>query len=279
MSRSIAATWLCLSLWPALTSPALAEEGNGAQPGDGGAASQPLSSGKDDRSADVDLEGARTAFNQGILSGERGDFVQSVGHFERALAIHDAPAVRFNLASAHFELKQYLNAYDQLAPLLADESLDAELRQRAIRLEEALLEKLGTLIVTTGDASDIDVSLDGEPLPSERLGTRLGLLPGTHRIEATRGGHPISERVIDITPHTEAVVDLRVVAGPREAAGTFNDPDSRAQAPLRQDWRLWAGVGAAAVSIAVVALAIGLRRDGAADPVQGDFEPGVLTWD
>lgn len=236
-----------------------------------------------------ELEVARRRFARGLELAQRGDFRAAAERFRQALAIREAPAVRFNLASALYETGEHVESFNQLIQVLSAEALDPEVRRRAEVLVERLNEHVATLSVTVGGERELRVKVDDQALPPARMGKRFAVEPGTHRVEAFREGEPVSRRELEVEAGTRALVDMRVVATPAEAAAAAPGVASTAgpvaerpdEAPRRfgvRDWRLWAVVGGSLVALAAAGVAVGLTRDSSPSAVSGDFNPAVLSW-
>ncbi len=243
------------------------------------------------------LQAARAMFQRGVQFAQKREFAAAANRFREALAIHYAPAVEYNLASALFETGQYPEAYNRTQAVLLNEETNESLRPLAERLERTLRPYVARLtLVTSGEAAQIAVHLDGEPVPEKLLGVPQAVTPGKHQIVATRGETTISEREVTIPVRTAAIIDVSVFVTAQQAAVADQEPDAHASplafAPVqaggpsdrswKQDWRVWTGVAAGVLAVGVgVTLALTLGSDetsSSGSPVQGDSEPGVLTW-
>lgn len=235
-----------------------------------------------------ELDNARRRFARGVELAQRGDYAAAAKRFREALELRPSAAVRFNLASALFELGEYVESFNQLIVVLVEPGLAPEVRQRAEVLVEGLGEHVGTLNVSVGGDSQLNVSVDGEPLPPERLGSRFAVVPGAHEVVATRQGEVVSRRDLRVEAGARVLVDMRVVQGPAPtlavqspSAPVAPAAERPTEAPRRfgaRDWRLWVLVGGAVVAIAAAGLAVGLTRDDGQAAVPGNFEPAVLSW-
>ncbi len=246
----------------------------------------------------ADLQRARTLFQRGVEHAQRQEFAAASKRFREALAVHYAPAVEYNLASALYETGQYLEAYNRAQSVIRHADATDNLRTLAERLERTLRAYVARLtLVTGGEAREIAVSLDGHEVQQDALGVPQAVTPGSHEIAATREGVEVSRREVNIPVRTAAIVDLSVIVTAQEAAAMSvvqGEPEPAPLAPAlppdevrsdrgwKGDWRVWTVVAAGVVAVgAGVGLALVLTNDdtkSAEPPVSGDSEPGVLKW-
>ena len=73
--------------------------------------------------ADESTTRARTLFAEGVRFASRREFEQAEASFREALALRDAPAIRYNLASVLFEQGEYSEALTHNARVVSDLSL------------------------------------------------------------------------------------------------------------------------------------------------------------
>jgi hypothetical protein len=149
--------------------------------------------------------------------------------------------------------------------VLADRATPEEVRLRALRLEPSLHAHIARLtVVISGQTENVTVRVDDQPLASELLGTVRSVPPGAHTVVAERAGVRLSERVVQISSGTAALVDLNLALAPRQVADSAvserdtlaRRADSDAATDARRKKRnTWIIVGA---SVVVVAAAGGL---------------------
>lgn len=244
-----------------------------------------------------DLKRARILFQRGVQLTQREEFGAASKRFREALALHYAPSVEYNLASALYETGQYLEAYNRTQNVIQHPSTNADVKALAERLERTLRPYVARLtLVTNGDDSDIAVRLDGAPLDPKLLGVPQAVTPGKHQVVATRGETTLSDREVSIPVRTAAIIDVSVFVTQDAAAITLetSEPppepmpaspshdDSRTGGDWKRDWRVWTSVGAGVIAVGLgvtLALTLGKQDGDASDkPVQGDSGPGVLKW-
>lgn len=260
------------------------------------ATSAPVQAAQTSQPSEAALAEARTLFQRGVALADQGQFAAAAQRFREALAIHAAPPISYNLAAALYELQQYDESFDRAQTVLRDPESNEALRERARKLEQSLSSHVARLTVTASGtaAAGVSVRIDGQPLDRALLGVPRAIAPGTHQLTTERQGQSVSQRAVEVPPGTAVIVDLSLIAtdatSPRAVAEAAEGDGQAVPAPAagrdddarrRKIW-LWSGVAAGAVLVATgVVLAVVLTKD---DPkprtsTQGDFMPGVLTWD
>ncbi len=202
--------------WASFSPPASAQEAPAAA--DDAATEAPAAA--EDEAA---TERARELFSEGIGFVEEEQWEPAAERFRAALALKDAPAVRYNLALSLNELGQASEARELVEGVLADPETPPDVRAQAEALASEIPEAEGEPAADAAAPSPADVAAAAQPSPEGPVAE-----PG--------GG------------------------------------DS-----LFTDWRLWAVVGGAAILIGVVAVIVA-TSGGVEDPVEGNFDPGVLRW-
>ena len=216
----------------------------------------------------VDL--ARGLFMTGVDQFEAGDMAAAIASFSQALELHDAPTIRYNLASAYAESHQHVAAYRLVVALQADATLEPDLRTDVNALEARVRLHVGR--IDLNGSPDLELRLDGEPVE-----TGLVIVdPGPHGLEGMRGEQVAVRRSVTIAGGERVAVDLTVATVETVAVETPEDPIpvvTRDRAPLRRGIGIAAG---GAVLIAIVVVAVIATRP--PDPVNGTLEPGTFRW-
>jgi len=227
------------------------------------------------------LEEARELFADGVRYAEAGEFGRAVIAFRRAAEIKPAPAVVFNLASALYEAGELAEAAEQAEAVRGAEDADPELKERAEVLLDQIREQTATLTIRLGGEAD-GAKVDGELLDSEQLERPLILEPGVHTIIGLRRGEEMTHRELDIRAGGQAHIDVSVIPTPAEVAAANPPPPDDTADGGEEDSKLWLyvgiGAGALAVVVAVVVIIAVTSGGGTEDPVEGNFNPGVLEW-
>lgn len=235
--------------------------------------------------AGAELERARALFGEGVELADDSQWDAAAEKFREALAIKGAPAVRFNLASALYESGDLTQAHIELQRVLEDDETPANIREPAEELAERMDREAGRLTPQLeGSAEGVTVRIDGRELPADGLGEPVVVSAGEHTVTAHRDGQEVAREPASVQAGEAATVTLSIAPSTAEAAAAAPPEEQPAEPSgddgrsLLTDWRLWLGVGAAVVVIAGVAVAVAVAGGGTQDPIEGDFEPGVLTW-
>ncbi len=227
-------------------------------------------------------ERARAAFARGLACVEEHETACAERAFREALSLRDSAAIRYNLASALFDLSRYPEAARLTASVLADESTSEDVRNSAQMLQQQLESQAATLVIhTEGDDEGVTVQVDGEAVPDAQLASVL-VAPGARVVTATRGDHEVAREEVQAESTVTTQVTLTVVPPPEEVAALAPIPEpTPAEPPIYEDWRFWAVVGgAAAVVVAAVVIAVVVvATAGVEAPIEGNYDPGILRWE
>lgn len=268
------------SLLVALTFPTLTLAQDGGVDPDAGVTEPPVEAPASDEPTAEELEQARQLFADGVRYAGEGEFGRAAIAFRRAAEIKPAPAVLFNLASALFEARELPEAAAQARAVLDAPDAPEELKQRAEVLLDEIRGQTATLTIRLGGQAD-GAKVDGVLLEPDQLDAPLILEPGTHTVVGLRRGEEMTHRELTIRAGSQAHVDVSVIPTPAEvAAANPPPPDGPPDEPAESS-KLWlyVGIGAGAVAVAVaVIVIIAVTSGGTEDPIEGDFQPGVLEW-
>jgi hypothetical protein len=236
---------------------------------------------------------ARSLFDEGIASAERGDWRQAEDRFRRALALRDSPVIAFNLTTTLVERGRLIEASELLRKLEREPRLSPELRRSVQDLQAEVTPQIARLRVHVPNlgAGDV-VRVDAEPLHEAQLGVEIPVDPGLHLVSLSRSGKSLDARTIELEAATTRDVllnaPLPAAADPVEVARA--GPIERPTPPLTEmrssdaggitrQWWFWVGVSAlsaAAVATAVIVGAGASVADG--EPAyRGDFNPPALS--
>jgi hypothetical protein len=228
-----------------------------------------------DPAEEARLEQARTIFREGIELVSAQQFEEAAVRFEAALALHDAPAIRYNLASALFETARPLEAADHVRRVLADTATPIEIRIPAQDLAARIEAVIGRVHITVvNPRPQMVVTMDGEPIADDAIGTDMPVMPGAHTFAATLGAETLAESRVELRAGQTQPVELRVPTPREQASGRF---EQRERNPIVRDWRLWTGIGAGVVLVVLVTV-LAVTLGGGTTVVRGNYEPGVLEW-
>ncbi len=217
---------------------------------------------------DTNRERARALFREGVDHVEARDLEAAATAFEAALGFHDASSIRFNLASALFELDRFTAAYPHLVQLQETSELEAVMARSVRRMLDRSTARIGRLTIRASGSIE-EVALDGEVLPAGQEVTPVE--PGSHVVEGRVAQEVAVRREVAVAAGERAIVDLTLVRIEDE-----QDPLPIVETPSRVGRRV--GIIAAVVAVVAVGVVLGVVLSGGEDEVQGDLNPGVLRW-
>lgn len=224
---------------------------------------------------DESTQRARELFQQGLQLSDQNRWAEAAQTFDQALALRDAPAIRYNLAASLSRIDRLEEAANHAEAVLHHAETTAELRAQAEQILTEIGGQLSRLEISLeGFETPPRVVLDGTLLNPDQLSRPVWRLPGRHVATAEQNGAEVARVEADTVAGAPQSMTLRLV--PREVVTP--PADDERERPLVRDWRLWVGVGAA---VAVTALALGLAfgiNPEPEDPLAGNTTPGVLLW-
>ncbi len=215
---------------------------------------------------------ARAAATEGLHALQEGRFKDAVDLCTRAESLMHAPTHLLLIARAQAKLGNLVEAQeayikierDHLAPNAPRAFTDAQ--AAATEEEAALAPRVPTLKVDVAgaDGKDVDVTLDGAPLPAALIGMAGPINPGSHTLRA-KSPRAVSEPVtVTIAEGAKQTATLTLTplsataAEPAEtsaAATSSSTDDSRApssRSGLRAGGWMAMGIGVAGVAVGTV---------------------------
>lgn len=169
-------------------------------------------------------EQARELFQEGVAASGDEDWETAASRFEEALALHSAPSIEYNLASAYVELGRLGEAGDLTAAVLANPDTPPEIDEHVRELDEQIAERAGTLIVrVSGEGSTgAAVYVDGRELSESRVGVPRHETPGAREVSVSRADGATEERTLTVTAGETTTADFssQVLVGEGGSQGT-----------------------------------------------------------
>ena len=143
---------------------------------------------------------AKALYEIGRSTFDSGDVPGALGRFTRAHELSNDPRLLWNMAACEAGLKHYARAMTLVDRYLGESGnlLTEKDRQQATRFRAAAKPLVAT--VTLSVASDVKVTVDGEPVPTSSI---LYLDQGRRRVTFTRAGHRGIVRVETVTGGTD----------------------------------------------------------------------------
>ena len=217
---------------------------------------------------------ARTLFGEGVRFTAGHNYVEAEARFREALALRDAPAIRYNLASVLFEQGKYSEAQVHNERVVGDMSAPAEVRESAHQLHVQIADRAGYLRVAEGAVpAGAVVTIDGFTIEAPTLETPVA--PG-HRTLLITGatGEVVFQRELELERGARHILGLELI--PRPVVATVETPSR----PLDQEDWFWpvVGTGIGVVVVVVVVATVASTPNQIQEPVPGNFSPGVIRW-
>jgi uncharacterized protein (UPF0147 family) len=245
---------------------------------------------------DAATERARALFSEGVEHMQAGRFREAADAFRETLALRDSPQVRFNLATSLAETGEIGEAYELFESVRNDRRAPRPLRRDAQRAARELEPRTGQLTVNVdGDIAGTELTLDGRPIPAERIGSPMRVGEGRHQLAAARGTQRGS-RSVEVAAGEATSVTLRLPSSGFAAATTSEAQTSSRSVldePLAGDrpteegsgdgggnvletWWFWTIVGALVIGGVAIGVAASAEPGQAEPSVQGNLSPGIL---
>jgi len=217
---------------------------------------------------------ARTLFGEGVRFAAARNFVEAEARFREALALRDAPAIRYNLASVLFEQGEYSEAQVLNERVVGDVSAPAEVRESAHQLHAQIANRAGYLRVAEGAVpAGAVVTIDGFVVEAPTLETPVAPGPRTLLITGA-AGEVVLRRELDLAVGARHILGLELI--PRPVVLVAETPS---RALDQEDW-FWpvVGTGIGAVVVVVVVASVATSPTPVQEPISGNFSPGVVRW-
>lgn len=212
---------------------------------------------------------ARALFAEGVELAGQAQYAEAAVRFRQALALRDAPTIRYNLASTLFEEHQYTEAHEIAAALLAQPDLPEAVRTptAALELQIGAASALVTFDLPDGVTGDLQV--DDVPVADPSVATALA--PGRHTARVLSGGVRVGEATFEVGSGVRREIEL-APAGPEAAP-------SGPEGPITEQWWFWTAIAGGVVLVGVaIGVGVGVADHDAHQPIAGNFTPGIISW-
>ncbi len=141
-----------------------------------------------------ELKAARELFQEAYKDEQEKRYEAALDKFQRVAKVRESASVRYRIASVLESLNRLREARDAFRALADSKpSLAANEQEIATSAEEranALEKRIPTLTLTMDGTppQDLKVTIDGEPVPQEKLSGPQSLDPGEHTVSASGTG-------------------------------------------------------------------------------------------
>ncbi len=133
-----------------------------------------------------DIASARRLFSEAAALRQAGQWSDAAAKLREAIAIKETPGLRFHLAHCEEQVGHLLEArddYDRADALIREGFAAPDVGALLEPARVALRERIPTLVVRApSDARAVGLTIDGEMIATEQLGSPMKLDPGNHTI-------------------------------------------------------------------------------------------------
>lgn len=208
----------------------------------------------------TDDERAEKAFREGVELFKKDDMPAAEAKFEEAWALKKTADIAGNLGGAEFEQKKWDEAANHLWFCEQNLPLTAPKAQRdAVKAQLAEAKKhvgeLGVDVTPDG----VPVAIDERPVGMSPLPKAIFVLPGTHRVSASRGGLRSDEKIVEVAAEKRVPVELKLApvdVAPSASSSASAGPSASASGGLPPSKPVWPYVLTG--SVAAVGLGVGV---------------------
>lgn len=226
--------------------------------------------------ADANVARARALFAEGVGFVQAERFGEAEASFRGALALRDAPTIRYNLAFVLFKRGAYPEAMASTDAVLRDPTSTPALKAQAESVRRQIAERAGYAQLELRGTTDAVVAVDGYGVTD--LAAEVALAPGAHIATASQAGRELARASVEVATGQHARLLLEVAPLVLAVAAVPDAPSESADAPLLKQWWFWTAVGGGVVILAVIVGAVISASSGVENPIEGNFQPGVLRW-
>lgn len=231
---------------------------------------------------------ARALFSEGVECADREDWGCAVDRFEQAYALRPSPVIGKNLGVALMRVGRLVEASERLHAVLRDPTAAPAVRDEAqARLAEITPQLARLTLRVTGSRTDVELTLDGHPIPLSMADVAAPCDPGDHVIEARRGGVVVASAAghVDAAGSVELTLEvpeppplpLPATAEPEPIASAVLAPPAPAPArapEIYEEWWFWTIVGGVVAAGVGVGVGVGLGTSGSPTAPMGSL--GVI---
>lgn len=212
---------------------------------------------------------ARALFSEGVALAGESHYAEAAERFRAALALRDAPTIRYNLASTLYEEHQFTEAHDIASALLAQPDLPESVRTPTTALEQQIGSQAGFVTFDLPEGVVGDIQVDDVPVADPTRSTAVAA--GRHQVRAVADGVTVAQASFEIGAGVRREIELE--------PGAPAPPPAGPEGPLTDQWWFWASIGGGVVVLAVViGVAAGVADHDGHQPIAGNFSPGIISW-
>jgi hypothetical protein len=216
---------------------------------------------------------AEALFTEGRALASSGKCAEAIPKFQASQKLDPGVGTLLNLAECYEQVGRTASAWAEYREVISLARLagSKEREELAAQKAKALEPKLSRLAIkTTGDASGLTITRDGEAVEAAELGVAIPVDPGEHVIAASAPGKQTFSQTVEVGKEADSkVVEIPALAA-GEAAGAGTEPGEAAKSggssgsTQRTIGLVLGGVGIVGVAVgAVFGLQAGSKWDDA----------------
>ena len=212
-----------------------------------------------------DLAAARALFDEGVTFYEAGDLASAADRFRRSLAVREAAAVQYNLATVLERLGQLVEARE-LFLAVARSEMPETIRTQAQETADAIEPRLARLTVRVDNGPASQLTLGERRLGAAMIDVAVPVDPGAYTLRGETEDGRRSHVDVELAPGERLEVTLAFVPPVTlaEAAPPAPEPSALAAPAASDDALVWAivlGVVGTALLGAGIGLGVFLEQD------------------
>ncbi|HEX4335377.1 MAG TPA: hypothetical protein VH062_05655 [Polyangiaceae bacterium] len=184
----------------------------------------------------ADIASARRLFSEASALRQSGQWSEAAAKLREAIAIKETPGLRFHLAHCEEQVGHLLEArddYDRSDALIRGGAAAPDVASMLEPARVALRERIPTLVVRApADARAVGLTIDGEMIATEQLGSPVQLDPGDHTIIVSAASRVPFRLELSLKEGEDRVVEAQLA--PSATSAPAPTPRAGVAAP-RQD--------------------------------------------
>jgi hypothetical protein len=161
-----------------------------------------------------EITSARRLFSEAAALREAGQWSEAAAKLREAIAIKETPGLRFHLAHCEEQMGRLLDArddYDRADELIRRGTAAPDVAAMLEPARVALRERIPTLVVKApADARAVGLTIDGEMIATEDLGSPIQLDPGVHTIIVSAAARDPFRLELSLKEGEDRVVDAQL---------------------------------------------------------------------
>ena len=172
-----------------------------------------------------------------------GRYTEALPIFQQLYAESGSPNASLYVARCLREMGQLPEAYDEMVATERNASERARSEERFVATRESARTELRDLERRVGRVTlnvparppGLEIEIDGKPVPPERWGSPLPVMPGTVRVWATAPGQATVRQEVEVRAGTEPTITVFMAPAGSGPSGPVAGPSGKAEAAPAPD--------------------------------------------